>query len=287
MTNRYNIPPESAHSVLAELKHEFLTTGESLALTEELTAILQGVHARDFMQRNTMPNFRMQQVMSAVEVTDTQCPELHRIFQNALKNLEDLFGPELPPHVRKTTLWRKLDANANATSLAFQGADPVIIITDSLLRLVSDASGKYIVPELTAVLMHELGHVVYADCECLFCMKIYTTLLRDGTIDGELCALTQAQAANKLFTGLEFTADRVMFKTSEWPSILNVFAKLAGGYGGETIDGELFFKQLEKLDPNAEAVITTGIMMANPHQPILERLKELKNFRENHTLGNT
>ena len=69
MPNKYNILPHSAHSVLAELKHEFLTTGESLALTEELTDILERVQARDFMQRNTLPNFRMQQVMSAVEVT--------------------------------------------------------------------------------------------------------------------------------------------------------------------------------------------------------------------------
>ena len=45
--------------------------------------------------------------------------------------------------------------------------------------------------------------------------------------------------------------------------------------------------QLEELDPNAETMITTGIMMTNPHQPILERLKELKNFHENHTTGNT
>ncbi len=135
--------------------------------------------------------------------------------------------------------------------------------------------------------MHELGHVVYADCECLFSMKIYTTLLRDCTIAGELFAIDQTQVASRFFTGLEFTADRVMFKTSEWKSILNVFAKLSGGYGGEKIDGELFFKQLDDLDSKAQAIITTGTMMTNSHQPILERLKELKNFRENHTTGNT
>ena len=130
--------------------------------------------------------------------------------------------------------------------------------------------------------MHELGHVVYADCECLFSMKIYTTLLRDCTIAGELFAIDQTQVASRFFTGLEFTADRVMFKTSEWKSIIT-----SSQSWREAIDGELFFKQLDDLDSTAQAIITTGTMMTNSHQPILERLKELKNFRENHTTGNT
>ena len=71
------------------------------------------------------------------------------------------------------------------------------------------------IKDIIIILMHELGHVVYADCECLFSMKIYTTLLRDSMIAGELFALAQTQATCRLFTGLEFTAYRVMFKTSE------------------------------------------------------------------------
>ncbi len=123
----------------------------------------------------------------------------------------------------------------------------------------------------------------YADSKTVVAMKMKMALLSDGTLAG----MQQAQSAlsdyNVLQAGFELTADRVMLEcagVAQWTVVLSMFAKLAGGAVGETLNGEAFLQQLTDTQGLIERTIVEAAIAANPHPPLLYRVQELRRFMQ-------
>ena len=222
-----------------------------------------------------MNNYTQQMLLSAVRVSETQCPKLQLILARAQGHILRVFGWHAAT-ASNAQLFIKLDAGVNSTSLALPGGHPVVFVTDALVRLLTPA-------ELELVLLHELAHIVYADSKTVVAMKMKMALLSDGTLAG----MQQAQSAlndyNLLQAGFELTADRAMLEcagVAQWPAVLSMFAKLAGGAVGEPLNGESFLEQLSDTQSLIERTIVNAAIAANPHPPLLYRVQELQKFMQ-------
>ena len=151
-------------------------------------------------------------------------------------------------------------------------------MTDTLVRLLTPR-------QLEAVLLHELAHIVFADCEQVVAMKTFCAMLSDGSLAGSLLASTK-QKLKILETGFELTADRVMCHCmpEHWDEILSMFMMLAGGSVGEPLNAPAFLEQLKQADLQVENSIVIASVMKNPHPPIGFRIQQLQSFRQSRAL---
>jgi hypothetical protein len=98
--------------------------------------------------------------------------------------------------------------------------------------------------QLEAVLIHELAHILYTDCEAVVAMKTVCALQDDGTLAGSLLAQIKLEKFKVIQAGFELTADRVMCHCmpEHWDEIVSMFTTLAGGSVGEPLQGSAFLE---------------------------------------------
>lgn len=267
--NQYIVdaPPDAYE----RLKHECLRGPAAVALLEKLRIMVETTWKNEL--ENTVHNTTQQMLLSAVRVSERQCPQLQATLAEAQKKILAVFGPRAEA-VSKAQLYTRQDASVNASSLALPCGSPVVFVTDALVRLLSP-------PELELVLLHELAHIVYAHSEDLVAMKIKLAVLSDGTLAGMQQAQSEQSAYNVLQAGFELTADRAMLECAgkaQWPAVLSMFAKLAGGALGEPLHGEVFLQQLDDVQDALKRTIVNAAIAANPHPPVLYRVQELLKF---------
>ena len=255
------------------LKHDCLRGEAAVALLQKLRTSITSTYKDELDQ--TVKNTTQQMLLSAVRVSEKQCPQLHATLANAQEKIKSKFGARAEA-VSKAQLYTRQDASVNASSLALPCGSPVVFVTDALVRLLSP-------PELELVLLHELAHIVYAHSQDLVAMKIQLAVLSDGTLAGTRLTQSEMSAYNVLQAGFELTADRAMLACAgkaQWPAVLSMFAKLAGGDVGEPLDGEVSLQQLNDVQGALEQSIVEAAIAANPHPPVLYRVQELKRFMD-------
>jgi Zn-dependent protease with chaperone function len=254
------------------LKHECLRGAEAAALLEKLRKFME--ESEDELKQ-TVNNYTQQMLLSAVRVSERQCPELQKTLASAQAKILAVFGNGATT-AACAQLYLKQDAAVNASSLALPCGCPVVFVTDALVRLLTPA-------ELELVLLHELAHIVYTDSKTVVAMKMKMALLSDGTLAGMQRAQGALNDYNVLQAGFELTADRAMLEcagAAQWPAVLSMFAKLAGGAVGEPLNGESFLEQLSETQSLIERTIVNAAIAANPHPPLLYRVQELQKFMQ-------
>jgi len=258
------------HDAYERLKHECLRGDKAVELLNQLRKVVETTEEE---LQQTPINNTQQMLLSAVRVSEKQCPALQATLARAQEKVSAVFGDRAEV-VKNAQLYTKLDASVNASSLALPCGSPVVYVTDALVRLMS-------AQELELVLLHELAHIVYAHSETLVAMKMRMALLSDGTLAGTQQAQGELSAYNVLQAGFELTADRAMLAcagAAAWPAVLSMFAKLAGGAVGEPLDGAEFLQQLADVQGPLERTIVQAAIAANPHPPVLYRVQELLKF---------
>jgi Zn-dependent protease with chaperone function len=255
------------------LKHECLRGAEAAELLKKLRDLIEITGQEELEQ--TVTNYTQQMLLSAVRVSERQCPELQKTLASAQAKILAVFGTRAET-ASKAQLYLKQDVAANASSLALPCGRPVVFVTDALVRLLTPA-------ELELVLLHELAHIVYTDSETVVAMKMKMALLSDGTLAGMQRAQSELNDYNVLQAGFELTADRAMLEcagAAQWPNVLSMFAKLAGGAVGEPLNGESFLEQLSDTQSLIKRTIVYAAIAANPHPPLLYRVQELQSFMQ-------
>ena len=253
------------------LKHECLREPAAVALLQKLHTSITSTYKDELAQ--TVKNTTQQMLVSAVRVSEKQCPQLQATLARAQAKIQSKFGPRAQA-VSKAQLYTKQDASVKASSLALPCGSPVVQVTDAMVRLLSK-------DELELVLLHELAHIVYAHSEDVFAMKMKLAVLSDGTLAGTQLTQSEMSAYNVLQAGFELTADRAMLACAgrdQWRNVLSMFAKLAGGDVGEPLDGEVFLQQNTDVDGALQRIIANAAIAANPHPPVLYRVQELQRF---------
>jgi hypothetical protein len=265
--------PAEPPDAYERLKHECLRGPEAAALLDKLRDFIDITGKKELEQ--TVDNYTQQMLLSAVRVSKNQCRGLQATLARAQDHISRVLGYRAAT-ASNAQLYIKLDAGVNSSSLALPCGRPVVFVTDALVRLLTPA-------ELELVLLHELAHIVYTDSETVVAMKMKMALLSDGTLAG----MQQAQSAlsdyNVLQSGFELTADRVMLEcagVAQWTVVLSMFAKLAGGAVGETLNGEAFLQQLTDTQGLIERTIVEAAIAANPHPPLLYHVQELQRFMQ-------
>jgi hypothetical protein len=266
------------------LKHEWLRLPDSVELLKELRGILATMPAA-FLP-NTVDNYRMQMLVSGVLVSAKQCPALHATLERAKLCVQKIFGP-LAENAMKAQMFTTLDSGANASSLSLPlwsaGAHesiPVIVVTDTFVQHLTPR-------QLEAVLIHELAHILYTDCEAVVAMKTVCALQDDSTLAGSLLAQIKLEKFKVIQAGFELTADRVMCHCmpEHWADIVSMFTTLAGGSVGEPLQGSAFLEQLKLVNTYVKDSMVLASINKNPHPPIGVRVMELQRFRKSLTAG--
>jgi Zn-dependent protease with chaperone function len=269
---QYSRAPAARRDAYERLKHECLRGAEAVKLLEKLRDLIE--KSKDELEQ-TVTNYTQQMLLSAVRVSETQCPGLQKRLASAQAKIKVVFGTRAET-ASQARLYIKLDAGVNASSLALPCGRPVVFVTDALVRLLTPA-------ELELVLLHELAHIVYTDSETVVAMKMKMALLSDSTLAGMQKAQSELNNYNVLQAGFELTADRAMLEcagAAQWPAVLSMFAKLAGGAVGEPLNGEVFMQQVNDTQSQIERTIVEAAIAANPHPPLLYRVQELQKFMQ-------
>ena len=270
---RYSEARAATTGAYERLKHESLRGAEAAALLDKLRTFIDITGKQELEQ--TVTNYTQQMLLSALRVSDRQCPQLQATLARAQAKIKDVFGTRAETAL-KAQLYLKQDVAVNASSLALPSGRPVVFVTDALVRLLTPQ-------ELELVLLHELAHIVYEDSETVVAMKMKMALVSDGTLAGMQKAQKEMSDFNVLQAGFELTADRAMLEcagAAEWPAVLSMFAKFAGGAAGEPLDGNAFMEQLSDTQSEIERTIVEAAIAANPHPPLLYRVQELIRFKQ-------
>jgi Zn-dependent protease with chaperone function len=270
---QYSRAPAARRDAYERLKHECLRGAEAAELLKKLRDLIEITGKEELEQ--TVTNYTQQMLLSAVRVSERQCPELQKTLASAQAKILAVFGTRAETAL-KAQLYLKQDVAANASSLALPSGDPVVFVTDALVRLLS-------LQELELVLLHELAHIVYTDSETVVAMKMKMALLSDSTLAGMQRAQSELSNYNVLQAGFELTADRAMLEcagAAQWPNVLSMFAKLAGGAVSEPLNGDAFLQQLSDTQSLIKRTIVYAAIAANPHPPLLYRVQELQKFMQ-------
>jgi len=272
----YPSAPAAPLDAYERLQHKCLRGPQGRKLLEDLRKLIEQASQGELEQ--TVSNYTQQMLLSAVRVSEKQCPGLQATLKRVQQKISLVFGSRAAAAAH-AQLYTKLDAGVNASSLALPCGRPVVFVTDALVRLLSPE-------ELELVLLHELAHIVYTDSETVVAMKTKMALMSDGTLAGTQQAQSKLNDYNILQAGFELTADRAMLQCAgadRWPAVLSMFAKLAGGAVGEPLNGEEFLEQLKAMEDPMQRTIVSAAVAANPHPPVLFRVQELQKFMDDST----
>jgi len=208
----------------------------------------------------------IQNVAQTVRVSNTQCPQLYKLLQEACTVLD----------VREPELYAAQSPIPNAYT---SGHDhPYIVVTTGLLDLMNEE-------EVLAVIAHELGHIKSGHV-------LYKTMARgisfllaiigDMTLGiGRLIGRTLEATLLEWDRKSEFTADRsAMLVVQDSQVMLSLMMKLAGGtlFQRDQMDAKEFLKQAdlyEDVDANLlDRMYKLVMVSAVSHPLIIVRARE-------------
>lgn len=187
-------------------------------LDQEATTALKQLPGLDLVIRNLLGPvaeqvFYLENIAASVQVGEQQLPHLYQVLIEACQIL-DLEPPEL--YVRQHPV-------PNAYTFAMRGKQPFIVIHTSLIEMLE-------LPEIQAVLAHELGHL---KCD----HGVYLTLanlivLAAGQLPQMGSWIAQGLQAQILawLRCAELTCDRAALLVMQDPKVIvSLLMKLAGG----------------------------------------------------------
>jgi Zn-dependent protease with chaperone function len=261
---------------MEEVKHEYLKDPNGEKLLARLEAIIE-VLISDTDTKNTISNYHTEMILSCVLVSEGQYNQVHVIVEAAKQAVKEQFGDDASENVKDVEVYVKRCEVPDACSYALPGKSghpPIIVINSSLIELMDDN-------ELQAVILHELGHLLYTSSKYIQPMRIMLDVISDGTVLRGALAEIQAQQFNHIRVGFELTADRVMKLCfpDKWEAIQTMFAKLAGGVKGLEINANEFLKQYKKMNELTSKQLISIIETKQEHPPILYRLQTLKEYK--------
>jgi Zn-dependent protease with chaperone function len=185
----------------------------------EATTSLRRLPGLDLLVRNLLSGVTeeflyLNNIAASVLVGEQQLPHIHKLLVEACQIL-DLEVPQL---------YLKQHPAPNAYTMAVRGKKPFIVVHTSLVDLLT-------LPELQAVIAHELGHL---KCE----HGVYLTLANlivmatGGLVPGIGNAIAQNLQSQMLqwLRCAEFSCDRAALLVSQDPkTVISVLMKLSGG----------------------------------------------------------
>ena len=209
-------------------------------LDRENTRLLRALPGLDSLARSLLSSTAeqllvLENVGSAVRVSERQLPTLHR----AISRAASVLGLERAPD-----LYVKQAPSPNAYTLAVGGRAPFVVVHTALLELLSEE-------EVVAVLAHECAHI---RCE----HGVYLTLanvLADGAASapglGALLRGGMEDALARWLRAAELTCDRAaLLVVGEPRVVVSALMKLAGGSPSlaTELDPDAFLQQARLLD---------------------------------------
>jgi Zn-dependent protease with chaperone function len=261
---------------MESVKHQYLTDDNGRQLLQQLQEIVAACMPQQEIM-DTLRNYHIEMMLSCVLVSGQQYQTLHAIVEKAKQSLKKYFGETAACRNAITAeVYVKRVEVVDACSYALPGQPghpPIIVINSSLIELMKE-------DELQAVILHELGHILYTSSEYIQSMKILLDILSDGSIVRSFQADTQTAKFNQLLVGFELTADRVMkiCMPDRWNAIQSMFAKLAGGLKTMEVDANEFVQQYEKLDQLQAEQLSLVSQTKREHPPVLYRLILLRRY---------
>ena len=233
--------------------------------------MLQNFDSNEIFQKSLLC-YHTEMLLSSVLVSDKQYADVHQTVQAAKEALNKTFGCTL---IQDVHVYIQSNADVNCSSYALPGGTPYIIINSSALEMMT-------LEELKAIILHEMGHIVFADSKYMYSMKVFFDSISDGSALSQLYAESYIKQFNEVRMGFELTADRIMLlcMPEEWPAILSMCAKFAGGVKGKEISGEEFLHQYKYVDTVTLIAVLEVTVRKNPHPPMLYRLKLLLDYKE-------
>jgi hypothetical protein len=262
---------------MESVKHQYLTDDDGRQLLQRLQEIVAACMP-DKEIIDTISNYHIEMMLSCVLVSKRQYQTLHSVVEKAKQSLKNNFGETAACRNAITAeVYVKRVEVVDACSYALPGQPghpPIIVINSSLIELMNE-------DELQAVILHELGHILYTSSEYIQSMKILLDILSDGSIMHSFLADTQTAKFNQLLVGFELTADRVMkiCMRNDWNAIQSMFAKLAGGLKTMEVDANEFVQQYKKLNEFQAQQLSLISQTKREHPPVLYRLMLLRNYQ--------
>lgn len=203
------------------------------------------------------PVTRLQNLAFAVRVSDTQYPRLHELLREACAALD----------VKEPELFVKQDPRPNAYTLAFDGDQPAIVATSSLITLLTD-------DEVKAVLAHELGHI---KCDHSIWLTMGSLVWPNVPFAGPAMEALLGDWRR----AAEFTCDRAALVVAKDVQVVtSALLKLVGGL--DAPDGAAYLQQardyeeyLKQTNPLVRSVFKRGVLSGLTHPLPVARVAEL------------
>lgn len=251
-------------------------------LLRTLEQMMQDDTSIIFLHRS-MNNYRTQSLLSTVLVSKDTIPEVQHALEEAKKKLSLLFNTQSQACKAALTAvaFQVESSQMNAYSYALPGQRPEIVVTSRIVNVMGDSKA------LQAVLLHELGHLVYTHSIYPIAMNILIANINDNSIASQFKTKELMTLYQDIMGFFEVTADQVMccamHEDEEWAEITTMFARMASGTS--SAKGESFFAQLGQLDMQVAEQVVAQIRQNEPHSPPLWRLKLLNDFRRSTTFA--
>ena len=247
---------------LVDVEHESLKTETAEKLLRQLQSILLTFTYNEEFQKSLLC-YQTEMLLSCVRVSEAQYADVHNTVKSASEALKRTFGTEVGSLIANVGVYIQSNADVNCSSYAMPGGTPYIIINSSALEMMT-------LQELKAIILHEMGHIVYAHSKYMYSMKVFFDLISVGSALSQVYAESYLKTFNEVRMCFELTADRIMLlcMKEEWPVIRSMCAKFAGGVKGKELSGEEFLKQYEQVDLNLLKAVLEVTVRKNPHPPI-------------------
>ena len=215
------------------------------------------------------PVARTESLLGAVLVGGRQYPVLQKALEDAKALLD--FDDAVDLYVDSSP-------GANAGSFRLAGEPAQIKLNGALvglLGLLEPANENLAL----VVLLHELAHLLFHQSKYKTAMRVYATLLDDGTKARAARSQQAMGAFQKYLVAMELTADAVMLgalteklgREGAQKTVRTLFARLASGVGAEgafgpgaPVDGDAYYAQLQGCDPQ---VVQSVLAAAETHPP--------------------
>ncbi|WIA19977.1 hypothetical protein OEZ85_005854 [Tetradesmus obliquus] len=244
-------PSQSLHSTAGNGKEQRIKRYAGLTaddfrhpLDQQNTSLIQALPGMDFVAKTLMGPVAeqvllLENIATSIKTGPDQLPTVHNLLLDAAEVLQ-MEPPEL--YVRQ-------NPNPNAYILAITGRKPFVVVHTSLLELLT-------LPELQAVIAHELGHL-----KCDHGLWLTTAnVLASGTVSIlPFISGTVEDALLRWLRAAELTCDRAALLVAQDPGVvIGALMKLAGGSPAfaHELSVDAFLQQARSYDE-----VTTSSML--------------------------
>ena len=226
-----------------------------------------------FVGGTTERSLRLIHLASAVRVTESQFPKVHKLHKEACQifNVEKI--PEV--YVAQTPI-----LNASAVGVN----NPFIVLNSSIIDALDEE-------ELLCILGHELGHCVSGHVlyKTLLAMLLQFSMYFTSIPLGNISLMAIIAALREWDRKSELSADRAGLLVVQNPEVsYNLLMKMAGGPRIEQMDTNEFFLQAAEYEKGGsiiDSIYKLMNLLGRSHPFAVLRLTELKTWVDNGSYG--